>query len=432
MKPAGNKSTGGDAPTGALAAFRLPGFPRLAGAYFVNELGNWLGEIALAVIVFDITGSPVATAGLFVAMQFVPAITTPLLVARLDSMHARRALPLIYLGEAAAFCGLAAFATDATFALAGVLAIAALDGTLASAARARTRAAAGSILEPAGLLRDGNGVLNVGFTVGAAAGPALAGLIVAGAGAQVALLADAASFIAVAALLATSKALPGPEPGEHGGWVARLRGGFAYVRERAALRRLLWAEGVAFVFFAIVLPIEVAFAKETLDAGDFGYGLLLASWGAGMVVGSLLFTWLRRVSLIVLLVAGTLAVGLAYIGTGLSPTLAVACGASALGGAGNGIHWVAVVTAVQGLTTPAYQARVLGLLESLASGLSGVGFLIGGAVAAILDPRAAYAIAGAGVLVVLLIAVVALRRVRWEREPEPSVSSATVADPAAT
>ena len=414
-----------------LRALRLPGFPRLAGAYFVNEVGNWLGEIALAVIVFEITGSPIATAALFVAMQFVPAFTTPLLVARIDAMHARRALPFIYLAEAAAFCALAALATEATFALAAVLAVAALDGTLASTARARTRAAAGTILEPAGLLREGNGILNIGFTVGAAAGPALAGLLVAGAGVQVALLADAVSFVAVAILLATSRDLPGPEPGDHGDWIARLRGGFSYVAERPALRRLLAAESVAFVFFALVLPIEVAFAKETLGAGDFGYGLLLAAWGAGMVLGSLIFSTLRSVSLAVLLVAGTLAVGAGYVGTGLSPTLAIACAASVVGGAGNGIHWVAVVTAIQGLTASPYQARVIGLLESLASGLSGVGFLLGGAIAAILSPRASYAVAGAGGFAVLAIAIVVLRRVNWEvpsAEESPDRSGPAVPD----
>ncbi len=131
-------------------------------------------------------------------------------------MSTRRALPLLYLGEAVAFCALAALATDSTFVLAAVFAIAAFDGTLATAARARTRAAAGAILEPAGLLREGNGLLNIGFTAGAAAGPALAGLLVATAGAQVALLADAASFVAVALLLATSSAL-GPEGGRGAG-----------------------------------------------------------------------------------------------------------------------------------------------------------------------------------------------------------------------
>jgi MFS family permease len=411
-----------DAPS-RLAPLRLAGFPRLALAYFVNELGNWLGEIALAVVVFELTDSPIATAALFVAMQFVPAITTPLLIARIDALSSRRALSLLYAAEAMAFCLLAALASSETFVLAAVLAIAAVDGTLATAARARSRAAAGGILEPAGLLREGNAILNLGFTAGAAAGPALAGVMVAAAGAQAALLADAASFLAVAALLATTRALPGPAPArpEETAWRDRLRLGFAYVRERPELRRLISAEGIAFVFFALVLPIEVAFAKETLDAGDLGYGLMLASWGAGMVLGSLIFSGLRQASLGALLVGGTLAIGLAYLGTAAAPTLAVACAASVVGGAGNGVQWVAVVTALQELAAEAYQARVLGLLESLASGLSGIGFLLGGAIAAIMSPRASFAVAGFGVIVVLALAIVALRGVRLEsRSPKPA------------
>lgn len=400
---------------GALKPLRLPGFGRLATAYLVNEMGNWLGEVALAIVVYEQTGSPVATAGLFVAMQFVPALATPPLVARIDHLHTRRALALLYVSEALAFVALAVLATGSSFVLALVLAVAAIDGTLATAARARTRAAAAAILEPSELLREGNGLLNVGFTAGAAAGPALAGILVAVAGAQAALLADAASFMAVALLLATSRAMPAAhDDDERIGWVARMRNGLTYVRERVVLRRLMVAEGIAFVFFALVLPIEVAFAIDTLDAGDVGYGLLLGSWGVGMVLGSVVFSALGNTSLRTLLAAGTLAIGAAYCLTGLAPTLTLACAASMLGGAGNGVQWVALVTAVQSLTAAPYQARVIGLLESLASGMSGLGFVAGGVIAATLSPRVSYVVAGAGVLAVLAAGVVLLRHVILE------------------
>jgi MFS family permease len=182
------------------------------------------------------------------------------------------------------------------------------------------------------------------------------------------------------------------------------------VRERPALRRLLGAQAAAFVFFALVLPIEVVFAKETLDAGDTGYGFLLASWGIGMVVGSLLFAAMRQVSLRRLLWLSTLAIGVAYLGTAVSPTLAVACAASFVGGTGNGIQWIALVTAVQTLTRAAQQARVVALLGSIASAMPGIGFVLGGAIATLFSPRLAFAVAGAGVLCVLAIATLTLRR----------------------
>jgi hypothetical protein len=53
--------------------------------------------------------------------------------------------------------------------------------------------------------------------------------------------------------------------------------------------------------------------------------------------------------------------------------------ASAIGGAGNGIQWVGVMTAVQQLTAPEHQARVISLLEALAKAMPATGFLLGGA-----------------------------------------------------
>jgi MFS family permease len=399
----------------ALRPLKLPAFPRLAVANLVNEVGNWLGEIALAVLVFGATGSPLATAALFLGTQFLPALLAPPIVVRLESLGGRRSLPLLYVAEAAAFGGLGFLSTD--FALAAVLVLAALDGALASSARALTRATAAAVLAPAGLLREGNAILNVGFTAGAAAGPALAGIVVASLGPRTALWADGISFLCVALLIATSRRLPRADV-EAAGVAERLRRALSYVRERPLLRRLLAAQATAFVFFAVVIPIEVVFAKETLDAGDGGYGALLASWGVGMVAGSILFAALNRVSLRALLVASTAAIGVAYLATGLAPSLVIACAASILGGVGNGVQWVGIVTAIQELTRSQYQARVIAFLESVASAMPGLGFVIGGAVAAIFNPRVSYAVAGFGVLAVLAFAVWSLRGADWRPELE--------------
>jgi MFS family permease len=401
----------------AMRPLRIQGFPHLATANVVNELGNWLGEIALAVYVFDQTGDPLAVMALFLAIQFLPAFTAPPLVARLEAFSSRASLAGLYAAEAAVFAALAVGA-GAEFVLVIVIALAAVDGALASSARALTRGAAGTILSPRGLLREGNALLNIGFTASAAVGPAIAGLVVAGAGVEVALYADAASFLCVALLMATARGLPRAEPAA-ARWVERLKEGLRYVRERPVLRRLIAAQGAAFVFFYVVIPIEVVFVKETLDGGDAGYGALLASWGAGMMAGGLLFAALRRIPLGALLAVSTLAIGAAYLGTAAAPTLLVACLASAVGGTGNGVQWVALLSAVQELTATPFQARVISMLESIASAMPGVGFLIGGVVAAALSPRASYAVAGAGVLAVLAIAAVALRRTGW-RGDEPA------------
>ena len=398
-----------------VAPLRLPGFRHLAGAYTVNELGNWVGEIALAVLVYDETGSPLATAALFIGMHFLPAFLSQGLVARFEPAGTKVVLPLLYLAEALTFCALAL--TAASFSLALVLALAVTDGTLAIAARAFTRASSAAVLTPAGQLREGNAVINVGFTTASAVGPALGGLLVAAVGVQVALLVDAASFVVVAVVLALARSLPQVKAAaERTG--TRLRAGLRYVRGHAALARLLAAEAVVLVFFTLVIPIEIVYAKDTLDAGDSGYGALLSSWGIGMVLGSFVFGAAgRRFSLKPLLFASTLAIGFSYLGLAAAGTLLLACLAASVGGVGNGVQWVSVMSAVQELTASDFQARVAGLFAAIEKAMPGVGFLLGGAIAELANPRASFLTAGVGVVTVVALCAPMLARSRWGDRP---------------
>ena len=389
-----------------------PQFRRLAASYAVNELGDWMGIVALSVLVFDRTGSALATTALFLGTGFLPAVLVPFLVARAEQPAPRFALPIIYCGEAAAFGALALLAGHSS--LAGVVGLAALDGALALTAKTLTRAVAAALLEPTGELRAGNAVLNVAFTGGAAVGPVVAGIVVATLGVQSALLLDAASFYAIGWILLSAGPLPLAKP-ESGRVGERVRAGIAYIREMRTLRRLLIAQGAAFVFFAAVIPVEVIYAKQTLDAGDAGYGLLLGSWGVGMVLGSIVFAALRRMQLPHLLFFSTAAVGAGYLGLAGAPTLALACLASAVGGTGNGVQWVTAVSAVQELTAPDMQARVMSVLESIGAAMPGIGYVLGGLIASGWEPRATFLFAGIGVLATVAVATPVLRGQWHER-----------------
>jgi MFS family permease len=398
---------------------RRPLFRRLAASYAINELGDWMGIIALSVLVYDRTESALATTALFLGTRFLPALLAPVLVTQAEKPPPRYALPVIYCGEAAAFGGLVLLAGN--FSLIPVVILAAVDGALALAGRALTRAVVATALEPSGELRAGNALLNVAFTGGAAIGPALAGLVVAGFGVQSALLLDAASFYAIAWILFTAGSMPQAEP-EPGRMRERVRAGVAYIRGQATLRRLLIAQGAAFVFFAAVLPVEVVYVKETLGSTDTGYGLMLASWGAGMVVGSLLFAAVRQASLGLLLLFSTLAVGAGYLGLAAAPTLAVACMASVVGGTGNGIQWVTAISAVQELTAESMQARVMSVLESIGAAMPGIGFAVGGVIATLVSPRMTFLVAGVGVIAIVVV-MTPLLKGKWVESGEVSRSS---------
>ncbi len=365
-------------------------------------MGDWIGLIALSVLVFDLTGSALATTALFLGTGILPALLTPLLVVRLERPPPRFVLPTIYAAEAVAFVVLALLVDH--FSLAVVVAIAAIDGALALTAKTIARAVTAAMLEPQGELRAGNAILNVAFTGGAAVGPAAAGGLVAAFGVQSALLIDAGSFYLIAWILFTAGPLPqaAPEPGQ---LREQVRAGFDYIRDQVTLKRLIGVEAMALLFFSAVVPIEVVYAKEALGVGDTGYGVLLASWGTGMVIGSLVFATLRRSSLPLLLLLSTLAIAVGYLGMAAAPTLALACGASVIGGTGNGVQWVAMISAVQELTAAPMQARVLSVLESISSAIPAVGFVIGGLIANAQGPRATFVFAGAGVIAIVAVAV---------------------------
>src|ERR1700742_4816816 len=405
---------------GLMAPLRRPLFRRLATTYAVNELGDWMGIIALSVLVFERTDSPLATAGLFLGTRFLPALFAPILTTRAEKPPPRYALPVIYCGEAAAFGVLALLATH--FSLAAVIAVAAIAGALALAGRALTRSVVAELLEQTGELRAGNALLNIAFTGGAAVVPALAGLVVAGSSVQTALLLDAVSFYAIAWLLLTAGPLPQAEP-EPGRMRDRVRAGVVYLREKVALRWMLIAQGAAFIFFAAVIPVEVVYAKKTLGTADTGYGVMLASWGVGMVLGSIIFAAVRRTSLQILLLFSTLAVGAGYLGLAAAPTLALACAASVLGGAGNGVQWVSAISAVQELTAAEMQARVMSVLESIGAAMPGIGFAIGGVIAALLSPRSTFLVAGLGIfaIVAIMVPIIATKWPGYRKSPSSSL-----------
>ena len=177
---------------------------------------------------------------------------------------------------------------------------------------------------------------------------------------------------------------------------ARLRAAWRHIQDVPALRTLLVIEAAALVFFEFAGPIEIAYAKATLHAGDRGYGLLLTVWGVGVVIGSIVFARSGERTLGAMLTGGTLAIGMAYIGFAAAPSLAVASAAALLGGLGNGVQWASVVSTVQRLTPARLHGRLMGALESLSAICPAIGLSAGGSLVVLGSPRSAFLIAGIG------------------------------------
>jgi hypothetical protein len=390
---------------------KSPRLRRILAAYTINRLGTWFGFVALSVAVFDHTHSAIAVAALLVAAQVLPAFVAPAVIARVEASPRRGTLSGLYVFEGIATAALAVLLWR--FWLPAILGLVALDGTASLAASALLRAAAARAAREqvqayanVGQANDGleaithaaerkaNAALNIAFSGTFMLGPAIAGVVVATAGGPAALFIDAASFLICGSMLIDLH--PYVEETDEVSVRARLHAAWQHINDVPALRALLLAEALALVFFEFSGPIEVAYAKATLHAGDRGYGLLLAAWGVGVVVGSLVFARSVRRPLGAMLSAGTLGVGVAYVGFALAPTLTLACLAALLGGVGNGVQWASLISAVQRLTPQRLHGRLMGAVESLGALCPAVGLSLGGALVALSSPRAAFLVAGLG------------------------------------
>ncbi len=396
--------------------FRHGAFRRLWSAEIVNIVGDWVGDIALAILVFDQTGSALATALLFIAMRFLPALAAPPFATRIEALPARWSLPLIYAVEAGLFILLAILADN--FILPLVALIAFFDGTLAMSGRTLIRSSAASILKPRGELRAGNSLLNLAFTWGSVFAPLIGGVLVATVGVRDALLIDAGTFLVAAVVLMNVEGLPDAEP-DAVSWRERLGEGLDYVKNHDVLLTLLTTLGVLVMFTDLVLPLEVIFVKETLDAGNVGYGIFIAAWGVGMAIGGLWFAVTKTKRLHVLLLASVVLIAVAYIGTAFAPDIYIASAIQVVGGFGNGFQWVALITLIQEMIDDRFQVRVISILESVDTFMPGVGFILGGMVGSVFSVRVGFAVAGVGVLLTLAAAFKKLRAVPW---PETMLS----------
>ena len=400
-----------------LAPLRIPAFRRLATSYGCNELGWAFSTVALGVLVFDRTGSALATTLLFLATAFVPAIAAPALTARLDRLAARRALPGLYLTEAALFAAL--ILASERFWLPAVLALSLADGAIAIAGRALTRAAVAATLSPSGSLEAGNKLLNILYSVAFAVGPALAAALVATAGVPASLAVTCGLFLLMALVLATSRSLPPARGDDDRSWRRRLAQGLVYVRERAAVRRIFQVHAVALSCAAAVVPIEVVYAEQSLGGGNGTYGLLLTAWGAGTVISSLALTRVTARSGLGRIALSAAGMGVGYLAMAAAPSLPFALAGAFVGGSANGVYAAAVVQALQERIGEDLQARVMSMLESTTAACYGIGFVIGGAVAALAGARVAIGASGLGVLLAAGL-MTALLRERRAPQAQPS------------
>lgn len=257
-----------------------------------------------------------------------------------------------------------------------------------------------------------NALLSLAFNLQVAVGPALGGLLVAGVGTRGALAFDAATFLGSALLLVRVPPIHArPVAGER--FRDALRAGLSYAR-RVSLVRVLALSLFAVVAVAAIDNVALVFlARRTLGSGPSAYGLLVASFGIGMIAASVALAAARTGrSPTTLLVGGYFATGVGSLATGLAPTVPVAALAQAVGGVGNGVELVAAATLIQERVPRPMLGRVFGVMATAANGGQATALVLAAVLLRIASPRLVFVVSGAVVLVITLALMRSLARLR--------------------
>lgn len=402
------------------SALRNGSFRKLASLYTANLLTEWFGSVALMVVVYDATKSASLAAAMLLCKQVVPAAIVPLLGSAIDRHALRTTLILAFVVQAGALVGLGILGYG--YAL---FALAVATGTVSTVVRATLRAGISRSM-PTDQLRGANALLNIATGFAAPIGPALAAFAVAGFGAGPTLELAAVVMLGLAATSLLVPTLPTRTvaPAEVVGQAGEAS---AVARPLLPLSWLLTFVFIVMCLFSMDQPFLLAYSEESLHAGVGGYGAIFAAWGLGLTGGSLLFTRLLHWPMVRVYGLATILSGAAFLGMSVSPTITITCLIAVVGGIGNGMDWVAVVTAVQESAPPGHEARAMTRLEAIGTAGPGLGIVLGSVIADLASPRVGLLVPGVASLSVVALGALAIhaRRVRL-RAPRAHVLSPSI------
>lgn len=385
-------------------------------AQVISTIGDQLARVALAVLVYDQTGSALLTASVY-AITYLPAIVGGPLLGGLADRLPRRSVMIT--------CDVLAGALIASMAIPGMpLGVLCVLLFMAILLDSPFTAARSSLI--ADVLPDDRYVLasalgNVTYQAGLVLGFAVGGGLVAVVGTHQALLIDALTFLASALVVRLGvRARPAPTSSEEdgiSGWWARIVAGSRLVFGDARLRGLVLLAWLA-AFYIVPEGLAAPYARE-LGGDATTVGLLLAAQPAGVVIGGLILSRLvrptRRLALIVPLAALTCA---PLVLCALKPSLPVVLGLLAVSGLGASYQLAANAAFVQAVST-AWRGQAFGLASAGLIAGQGLSVVIAGAIADVVVPSAV--IAGAGALGLLAVAAVSGVGRRLVAPPSPAV-----------
>jgi MFS family permease len=370
--------------------FAIGEFRALWLAQVLSFAGDQFAQVAIAILVYNRTGSPFLTALAYALTYLPPIVGGPLLSGLADLFPRRRIMIVCDLIRAVLVAGMAV--PGVPFAALCVL----LFGTvLLGPPFSSARSALLPDVLPGDKFVLGSAIGNITFQSSQILGFVAGAAVVTALNPSRTLALDALSFLLSAVILATwVKRRPAP-PREHPErpslWEV-ARDGAVLVFRNPLLRSLVlfgWLAGFYVVPEGLAAPYAHALGGSTLDVG-----LLMAAMPVGTVIGAFVFgrlatpsTRLRLMGWLAILSCAPL------IASAAQPPLWAVLALWAVSGLGGAFQLAAAAAFVQSVPDSG-RARAFGLAQSGLLAVQGLGILIGGAAAQALGPQLVVALAG--------------------------------------
>lgn len=368
----------------------------------ISQLGDEAAIIALTLRLHDSGEGAGAIAALFAAGMLPLVVLAPVAGVLVDRYDSRRLLVWSGLAQAGVCAALAG-----VHSVPALLALVALLGAGQAVNGATWQALLPSIVGDEGL-PAAMGLSAAARTGAGIVAPAVGGLLTARYGAATPLLLDAVTFAAITAgglLIRTRRHVrEAPRPG---------RGGYRAIRDDPVLLALVALLAAFIALGAMVNVVDVFLVRDTLHSTATWYGVIGASWGAGMLLGSLLGGRCHgQRALVRLLLAGAIALAASLAGYAIVPAVAWLVPFAVAGGAGNGALNLGAGALTMVRAPEHVRGRVSAAVNGVASAAMVGALALGGALATVASPRQIFLAAAAfGLLAPLTAGRLLLRAV---------------------
>lgn len=367
--------------------FRQPDFARLWAGHTISRFGSEVSQLAIPLTAALVLNASAAQMGILAAVEFAPFLLLSLFAGVwVDRLPRRPILIVADIGRALLLASIPLAAVMGILRIEQLYIVGVLTGVLTVFFDVADQAFLPALVSREHLM-EGNSKLEVSRSVAQILGPGVAGALVQLVTAPIAVLLDAASFIASVLFLigirVPEPAIVRPKGPQTSVW-AEIREGLAVVLSNPLLRSIAGCTGTSNLFGNVMAAVFILYATRSLSLEPAELGLVFAAIGPGALLGSLVadraahVLGLGRTLVVSILLGGLAGLLIPFASGPRLLVLGVLMVAYFLIGFGSPVYNVNQVSLRQAITPDRLQGRMNASMRFIVWGTMPIGSLLGG------------------------------------------------------